>query len=247
MEEIYLWMLVSIALGGAGFFIAFTKAIKERNRVLDSLPSETTESILDGEYTPRQELYGPTFVLMMVTVPAFMYTVLGSILISNFGIISDVHLKVAIGGLLALGISSFFANTGRYFIYREVMDGLNEHDSGSKKDFGKYMIFLVHFETPAIFGLVVFIYGLIFSGFLDGETVISMYAADMYFFGTLLFGLTTASTILSGWLFNNVQGPVDEDNKVFSKKILNIAIPQITFVMGLAIAFYLMIEGGMIV
>ncbi|MFO7792976.1 MAG: hypothetical protein R6W73_08380 [Candidatus Saliniplasma sp.] len=246
MEEIYLWMLVSIALGGAGFFIAFTKAMKERKRVLDSLPSETTESILEGEETLREILSRFTLVYSMFPVPAFLYTILVSILVYTFGVQSDAQIRIAMGALIAVGLSSFFTNLGRSFIFEEAMNGVNERVDGSKKDFGKYIVFLNMFETLVIHGLLISILGLTLSGIMDGESTLTMDAADMYFNGAVILGLSTSCSILMGWLFNKVEGPVNEDTQLFMKKLYYLFGAHLPALIGLSIAVYLMIDSGMV-
>lgn len=245
MQGIYVWIVTSIALGFTGFLIAFSRAMKERRRMLNSLPTDTAESILEDEESPREELSGITLVYATVTAPAFIYTLLGSILVITFGVDTDVHMRIATGALIALGLSCLFANVGRSRIYEEVMNGLNERDGGSQKDIGKYMMFLMLFETPAIFGLLIFQIGLIFSGMLGTGSDLSMQTADMYFYGALIFGFTTASTILMGWIFNKVEGPLNEDIRLFQKKMSYTAMAHLPFVIGLAIAVVMMTESGM--
>ncbi len=239
-------MMISIAVGGIGFFIAFSKGWRERKKMLHTLPKDTAESILEGEETLREILSSHTFIFLMVLVPAFMYTVLGAVLINTIGVETAPQMRVAVGGFLALGLSSFFANTGRSLIFEEVMNGLNERKAGSRKDYGKYMIFLLQFETPAIFGLLLFIYGVVFSGILEGTADLSMASANMYFYGTLIFGLSTVSTLFMGWNFKRVKGPVNEDQDIFKKKNTRLALPQPIFLTGLTIAILLMVESGMI-
>ncbi|MFW6304874.1 MAG: hypothetical protein ACOC1V_03755 [Candidatus Saliniplasma sp.] len=246
MEEIYLWMLVSIALGGAGFLIAFTKALKERKRVLDSLPSETTESILEGKETLREALSRFTLVYTMLPGPAFTYTILVSILVYTFGVQSDVQVRVIMGSLIAIGLSSFFANLGRSFIYGEAMSGLNENEGGSRIDFGRYIVILNIFETLAIFGLLISVLGLTLSGVTGADASITMDAADMYFNGAVIFGLSTSCSILMGWLFNKLEGPLNEDMQLFAKKLQYLFAAHMPALIGLMIAVYLMIEGGMV-
>ncbi len=246
MNEIYPWMLLSILLGGAGFLIAFSKAIKERKNVLDSLPSETTESILEGKETLRDVLSRYAMVYSMLAVPAFMYTILVSMLVYIFGVQSDAQVRVAMGALIAVGLSSFFANLGRTFIFREAMSGLNEREKGSKNDFGKYMIFLTIFETLAIFGLLISVQGLTLAGLTGLEVDLGMHAADMYFYGAVILGLSTSCSILMVWLFNKVEGPLNEDNQLFMKKLYYLFAGHLPALIGLIVAIYLMIEGGMV-
>jgi len=246
MNEIIPWMLLSIALGGAGFFIAFRKAMKERKSLLESLPSETTESILEGKETLREILSRYTLVYSMLTVPAFMYTFLVSMLVYVFGVQSDEQVRVAMGALIVIGLSSFFANLGRSFIFREAMSGLNEREEGSKNDFGKYMIFLTIFETLAIFGLLISVQGLTLAGLTGLEVDLEMHAADMYFYGAVILGMSTSCSILMGWLFNKVEGPLNEDNQLFVKNLYHLFAGHLPALIGLVVAIYLMIEGGMV-
>ncbi|MFW6047890.1 MAG: hypothetical protein ACOC87_01155 [Candidatus Natronoplasma sp.] len=246
MQEIYLWMLLSIALGGAGFFIAFSKAMKERKSILTSLPSETTESILEGKETLREVLSRYTMVYSILTIPAFLYTILVPILVYIFGVHSDAQVRVAMGAFIAVGLSSFFTNLGRSFIFEEAMTGLNDNEGGSKNDFGRYNVLLVVFETLAIYGLLISVLGLNLAGITGLEVDLEMRAADMYFYGAVVMGLSTSCSILMGWLFNKVEGPVNEDIQLFIKKVTYLSAGHLPSLIGFIIAIYLIIEGGMV-
>ena len=237
---------MSIALGGTGFFTAFTKAMRERKKLLNSLPKETTESILDGEKTLREELSGYTLVFAVLAAPAFIYTLLGSTLVAIFEIQTDAQARMVIGALLLLGISSFFTNVGRSGIYGEAMKGLNEKEGGSKGDFGRYTIFLVFFETLAIYGLLVFQLGLIFSGVMHGETSITMENANIYFTGAMILGLSSSCSILMVTLYKKLEEPLNEDVQLFGKKIIYLSLGHIPLVIGLVIAIYLMVSSGLV-
>ncbi|MFW5904218.1 MAG: hypothetical protein ACOCTK_02000 [Candidatus Saliniplasma sp.] len=245
MQSIYIWMMISIGLGGIGFLISFTRALKERRKVLDSLPGETAESILEDKKSPREELSGVTLVFAFVAVPAFIYTVLGSILVGVFGVTTEAQARVAAGALMALGLSSFFANVGRSRIYEETMNGLNEWDEGSQKDFGRYMIFLVLYENPVIFGLLICLFGIIFGGLMGGDIGLTMQTADEYVKGALIMGFSTASALLMSWMFNRVEGPLNEDIGLFQKKLIFMEITHTPMVIGLLIAVLMMIFSGM--
>lgn len=247
MQGIYPWMLVSIMLGAAGFFVAFSKAMRERKRLLSSLPRDTAESILEGEETLHEKLSRYTLVYSMLCFPAFMYTLLGAMLIYVFGVQTDAHVRAAIGALMALGLSSFFTNLGRSFIFREAMDGLNEREEGSTGDFGKYIVSLTMFETLAIFGLLVFELSLIYSGVMGTGTDLTMEGADMYLTGGIVFGLSTLCSLLMARLFNKLDGPLNGDEQLFMKKILYLFIGHIPAMLGLVVAIYLMMsQAGMI-
>jgi len=245
MQSIYLWMIVSVGLGGLGFFIAFSKAMRERKRVLDSVPQDTAESILEGERSPREELTGRTFVYAVVSAPAFVYTLLGVVLVSIFGVNSDVQFRIASSALLLLGLGSFFTNLGRSRIYGDIMDGLNEWGEGSLNDFGRYMMLLVTFETLAIFSLLIFELGLIFSGILGLDVVLSLQSANMYMYGALILGISCASALLMVWGFHKVDGPINEDGQKFFKKFMFMMLGHIPAIIGLIASILLLIFSGL--
>ncbi len=214
--------------------------------MLDSLQKETAEGLLDRDGNIREALSGYTLVYMTVLVPAFIYTLLGAILVYLFGVQTDAQIRMVTGALITLGLTSFFTNVGRSSILEEVMNGLNGREDGSKNDFGKYMIFLVFFETLAIYGLLIFQLGLIFSGVMEGETGVTMEVANNYSMGAVILGLSASCSLLMGRLFNRLEGPLKEDPQLFVKKCMYLGIGHIPALVGLVIAIFLMIEGGVI-
>ncbi|MEF8874824.1 MAG: hypothetical protein V5A88_09195 [Candidatus Thermoplasmatota archaeon] len=58
-------------------------------------------------------------------------------------------------------------------------------------------------------------------------------------------GLSTSCSILMRWLFNRLEGPLNEDIQLFIKKVTHLSAGHLPSLVGLIIAVYLIIEGGM--
>ena len=252
MQDIYLWMIFSLLLGGIGFFVAFSKAMRERKRVLDSIPEDIDESVTDDvmeedERSPREQLSGMTFVYTVIPAPAFIYVMLGAVLVGIFGVNSDVQARVATAGLILLGLGSFFTNIGRSQIYGDIMDGVNRWGEGSLKDFGRYTVILTMFETLAIYAMLLFELGLVFSGILEGEVYssLSMQSANMYMYGVLILGISCAASFSMAWGFDKIDGPINEDGQKFSKKMIYMAIGHIPAIIGLIASILLLLFSGL--
>lgn len=247
MEEIYSWIMVSILLSGTGLWIAFSKALRVRKKLVESIPFDATIEIMDEDIEAKGYFSNVSLVMGSISFPPFIYTILISVLILIFGIPNEVINRIAIGGLLAIGISSMFTNIGRSMIYDETILGMNEFGEGSAENFGKHMVFLVVFEVSSIYGQLLAILGLVFSGMLGRSIVdLTMSQANIFLFGCIFLGLSASSNILSGWLFNRTEGPVNKGEDLFNKKIRSLVIPHLINIFGLFIAIYLMVQSGLI-
>ncbi len=246
MEEIYSWIAISILLSGTGLWIAFSKAMRVRKKLIESIPFDAKIDIMDEDIDAKRYFSNVSLVMGIISVPAFIYTILISILILIFGIPNEVINRIAIGGLLAVGISSMFTNLGRSMIYEETILGVNEFGEGSAENFGKHMVFLVVFEVSAIYGQLMAILGLVFSGIVEGPIDdLTMSQANMFLFGCVFLGLSASSTIISGWMFNRTEGPVNKGEELFSKKIRSLVIPHWINFAGLIGAVFLMVRSGL--
>ncbi|MFW6141251.1 MAG: hypothetical protein ACOC53_01675 [Candidatus Saliniplasma sp.] len=245
MEEIYSWIAISILLSGTGTSVAFWKAMKARKKLVDSIDPETTIELPEmGETDAKKYFSNVSLVMGTISFTAFVNTILICVLIFIFGIPNEVISRIAIGGILAVSVSSMFTNLGRSMIYDETISGL--YGEGSAENFGKHMIFLVLFEPSSMYGLLMAILGLIFSGMIEGPIVdLTMSQANLFLLGCVILGFSASSNILSGRMFNRVDGPVNQSEELFSKKIRSLVIPHLINIMGLVIAIYLMVQAGL--
>ncbi|MFP4186168.1 MAG: hypothetical protein ACLFSM_08155 [Thermoplasmata archaeon] len=126
------------------------------------------------------------------------------------------------------------------------MHGINEWGEGSMNDFGRYMVLLVLFEPLAIYTLLIFELGLVFSGMLGTDVSLSMGSADMYMYGALVLGLSCSTSLLMSWAFHRLEEPLNENVQLFKKKVMYMGFTHIPVVVGLMVAVVLMIQSGMI-
>lgn len=245
MESIVPWMAISIGLGMIGTAVAMLTALRKRREIMSSLdPYEDLSTEEDGGEEITFSRTSLAYSLYPIT--GTLYCILISLLIFAFGIQTDVQHRVAMGALLAVGLSALFGNLGRSMFYREIMESIDEKREGSLENFGRYMIFLALPETALIYGLLIAILGLIFSGML-GETTpeFGMDTANSFLLGSVILGLSASGTIAMGYMFRKAP-PLFQDISLFGKKMLKTVIPHFINYMGLMAAVLLMLNSGML-
>lgn len=243
MTSISIWMAISIGLGMAGTAVATLTALRKRGEIMSALdPYETDTTQEDTDMT----FSNTSLVYSILPLTGTTYCVLVSLLILMQEDLTDVQSKVALGSLLAVGLSAFFCNVGRAMFYKEALDGLDEKKEGSLENFGKYMVFLCLPETALIYGLLIGILGLTFSGILGGvPPEFGMDAADRFLQAGVIVGLSSIATIAMGYMFNNTP-KIYKDGSVFGIKMVKTIMPHIINLSGLTVAVLLMIFSGMI-
>ncbi|MFO7992034.1 MAG: hypothetical protein R6U61_07065 [Thermoplasmata archaeon] len=246
MEELYSWMMVALLLSGAGFYAAFMEGMRRRKELVEKVPEDATIEIMDEEVNARSSLSAKALIMSMMSFTPFLHTILLVVLIYVYHIEDPTASRVAVGALLAMGLSALFSNLGRYQLYEETILGMNEWNGGSTANFGKHVVFLSIMDPTSIYGLLVAVLGLLFSGMLGGnEVMIDMYAADRYILGCIVLGLSASATLLSANMFKKVEGPVNKGEVIFQKKIINLVIPHTINLLGLTITVYLIAVSGM--
>lgn len=246
MQELYSWMMVALLLSGTGFFAAFREGMRRRKELVEKVPEDATIEIMGEEVNARASLSAKALIMSIFSLNALFHTVLVIFFINQYYIEDPIAVKVAIGALLAVGLSSLFSNLGRYQLYEETILGMNEWNGGSVANFGKHIVFIAIMDPASVYGLLIAILGLLFSGMLGGnEILIDMYAAEKYLLGCIVLGLSASSTLLSANMFKKVEGPVNEREEIFQKKIINLVIPHTINILGLAVAIYLITVSGM--
>lgn len=245
MQDLYLWISIAIGLSTFGFIVSFLEGLKQRRRVLDSLPMDTAESILEDETPPREKISGKTLIFVILSVPSLMYTFLVSALVLVYSPLTTVEQRVAAGALISVGLSTMFTNLGRALYYKECMNGLNEWDGGSVDFFGRYNVLLTHPETTSVYGLLYAVLGLTLSG-ITGRIpdTINMAAADKYFIASVILGISGIGAVLMGMVFRKIK-PLYEDKEYFGKKILYTIMPHFVNLTGLIVALFIMVTSGM--
>ncbi len=243
MHEIYSWITVSLLLSGTGMLLALKKALSSRKKLIDAVPFDKSVETPQGEVEARRYYSNVSLVMSALALTSFIYTVLISILILIFGIPNDAVMRVAIGALLAVSISSFFTNLGRYLIYEETILGMNEFGEGSKENFGRHMVFLTIFETTAIYGLLIGELGMVLSGMLGGTIEgLTVAEANTFLTAGIVVGISGLATILSARSFNRIEGPINKEDGLFVKKLKALVIPHSINLIGLAIAIVLIYQ-----
>jgi len=245
MIDLYIWIAIAIGLSTFGFIVSFLEGLKQRRRVLESLPEDTTESILEGEATPMEKISGKIWIYIMLNFHSFALTLVVAMLIITFSPLTMIQQKVAAGGMMAVGLSSMFANLGRALYYKESMSGLNEKDGGSPLFFGRYHVFLGILDAAAFYGMLYAVLGLIFSGVLEETSEpITMTAADSFFTGGMILGISAVGALVMGLAFRKSKS-LYEEPEYFGKKMVITVAPHSINIIGLTIAMVMMVFSGM--
>jgi len=229
-----------------GTLIAFLSAFRKRNEIISRMDPYATDKLIDEEEEQEMSFSSQSLIMSILPTTGVTYCFLVSVLIIMAGELTDVQHKIAIGAVLAVGLSAFFGNIGRSLFYEEIFDGLDEKGEGSLGNFGRYMIFLVLPETGIILGLMFAQVGLVFSGIAgEGTATFGMDAANSYLWGSVILGLSSSATIAMGYSFDNTE-PLYKDMSIYIKKLTKTILPHFVNIAGLVIAIFIMISSGMV-
>ncbi len=227
MQGFYLWVLINILMGIGGFVIAFHAAWKGRNDELSVIPI----SPADDKDDHRERYKTKSLRLLLLTFSPLIYTL--TIFLATLILTPDNTAEMSfIGGLLpAVGISAFFANEGRKYVYPEAMEGINDLGGGDTELYRTYLLLLLLFELPALYG---FFYSIVGVNTLVQGTVTDTLAQN-YFLGSLILGLSSAGTLIMGKSFQRGP-PLFEKKGLLKRKLIKTVLPHIFNVLGLAYA-----------
>lgn len=246
MQQLLIWSIISILLATVGSLVAFSRAFGKRKEIMSELPAyETFEEEEDEDDEFEGSFSGMSFVMSTLPITGIIYTALVFMLIMIFSPETKVQETVAIGAMLAVGLSCLFGNLGRSLFYDEAMDGLNDKEEGDLRFSGRYMVFLVLPETALIYGLQVSVLGLVFSGILGGtEATFGIGSAKSYLYGAVILGLSASATLGMGHMFDKTNS-LYKDEEYFGKKMMYTVMPHFINIVGLIAAIFLMVFSSM--
>jgi F0F1-type ATP synthase membrane subunit c/vacuolar-type H+-ATPase subunit K len=202
-----------------------------------------------GVIAVRPEKFGRALVFQAVPQTQGMYGLLVAVLILlATGVIGggggDVPLPLglaAVGAGLATGISGFSA-IGQGIAASAGIAATAEHDSAM----GRSLIFAVIPETQAIYGLLVAILIMAFSGLLTGDAAATE-ATGLAAIGCgLAIGLAGISAIGQGIAAAAGTATTAEHEESFGKNLVFSVIPETQAIYGLLVAILIMVLTGMI-
>jgi F0F1-type ATP synthase membrane subunit c/vacuolar-type H+-ATPase subunit K len=202
-----------------------------------------------GVIAVRPEKFGRALVFQAVPQTQGMYGLLVAVLILlATGVIGggggDVPLPLglaAVGAGLATGISGFSA-IGQGIAASAGIAATAEHDSAM----GRSLIFAVIPETQAIYGLLVAILIMAFSGLLTGDAAATE-ATGLAAIGCgFAIGLAGISAIGQGIAAAAGTATTAEHEESFGKNLVFSVIPETQAIYGLLVAILIMVLTGMI-
>ncbi len=211
-------------------------------------------------YSEKEELFGKGMVFSVLPETQAIYGLLIGILIMVFtgllgaeispDLLGDKGLGVAtitIGGGLAVGVA------GLSGIGQGIASGAGIGSVAEKEDlFGKGMVFSVLPETQAIYGLLIAILLMVFSGLLGGGAIDAMAGSSGFALGLigigagLAVGIAGLSGIGQGIAAASGIGSVAEKEEVFGRGMVFSVLPETQAIYGMLIAILLMIFSGLL-
>ena len=211
-------------------------------------------------YSEKEELFGKGMVFSVLPETQAIYGLLIAILLMVFtgllgGEIHDFMLGeyglglglVGVGAGLAVGLAGL-SGIGQGVAAASGISGVAEKE----ELFGKGMVFSVLPETQAIYGLLIAILLMVFTGLLSGDPGAMMagdsgYAVGLIAIGAgLAVGIAGLSGIGQGIAAASGISCVAEDEEVFGKGMVFSVLPETQAIYGLLIAILLMIFSGLL-
>ncbi len=211
-------------------------------------------------YSEKEELFGKGMVFSVLPETQAIYGLLIGILIMVFtgllggnisaDLLGEKGLGVAIitiGAGLAVGVA------GLSGIGQGIASGAGIGSVAEKEDlFGKGMVFSVLPETQAIYGLLIAILLMVFSGLLGGGVIDAMVGSSGIGLGLigigagLAVGVAGLSGIGQGIAAASGIGSVAEKEEVFGRGMVFSVLPETQAIYGMLIAILLMIFSGLL-
>ncbi|MFO8109741.1 MAG: V-type ATP synthase subunit K [Thermoplasmata archaeon] len=149
---------------------------------------------------------------------------------------------VGIGAGLAVGIAGMGAGMG-VGIVGAAGSGLISEDPDK---FGKALVFQALPQTQAIYGLLIAILLLIFSGLLGGNKTLDLGLGLVGVGAGLAVGIAGLSSIGQGIAAASGVTTIAEDEGMFGKSMVFSVLPETQAIYGLLIAILLMVFSGML-
>ncbi len=213
-----------------------------------------------ASYSEKEELFGKGMVFSVLPETQAIYGLLVGILIMVFtGLLGAEILPellgekgmglalITIGGGLAVGVA------GLSGIGQGIASGAGIGSVAENEDlFGKGMVFSVLPETQAIYGLLIAILLMVFSGLLGGDIIDAMAGTSGFSLGLigigagLAVGIAGLSGIGQGIAAASGIGSVAENEDVFGRGMVFSVLPETQAIYGMLIAILLMIFSGLL-
>ncbi len=158
---------------------------------------------------------GPIYGLLIV--------IIFSISIMEFEIPEGQLSKFGVAIAMAVGVPGLFANISRGLILKGGIESVVR----DRINLGKTIVQAVIVETPMIYGLLIAILLLNFSGILSGEFLFSQYQIDEIFNAVIIFSCLSIGVLLSGVLLSRMEDPFSSSNfaKGIQKNVIGTFLP----------------------
>ena len=211
-------------------------------------------------YSEKEELFGRGMVFSVLPETQAIYGLLVGILIMVFtgllggGITSDLLGPKGLGlAVISVGAGLAVGVAGLSGIGQGIAAGAGIGSVAEKEDlFGKSMVFSVLPETQAIYGMLVAILLMVFSGLLGGSAKSMMAGMSGYSLGLigigagLAVGVAGLSGIGQGIAAASGIGSVAEKEDIFGRGMVFSVLPETQAIYGMLIAILLMIFSGLL-
>ncbi len=211
-------------------------------------------------YSEDEELFGKGMVFSVLPETQAIYGLLIGILIMVFTGLLGTEIAPDLLGDKALGVSLITIGSGLAVgvaglsgIGQGIASGAGIGSVADREEFfGKGMVFSVLPETQAIYGLLVAILLLVFSGLLEGDVIeglsgVSGIGLSLVGIGAgLSVGIAGLSGIGQGIASASGIGCVAEDEELFGKGMVFSVLPETQAIYGLLIAILLMVFSGLL-
>ncbi len=208
-----------------------------------------------GATANHPQKFAKYFVFQNLAQTQAIYGLLTALLImfgtGMFGGAKEVPIGVglvAVGAGLAVGIAGLSA-IGQGIAASGAIGAFSENDEA----FGKGMVFSALPETQAIYGLLVAILLMVFSGMLGDTSQMARFWGNSGISAGLIgvgagaaVGIAGLSAIGQGIAAGAGIGAVSEKPEMFGKSIVFSALPETQAIYGLLIAILLMVFGGIV-
>ncbi|MFP4050616.1 MAG: PKD domain-containing protein [Thermoplasmata archaeon] len=248
----YVPMSVGIASVGVGLAVGIAG--------LSAIGQGIAASGSMAAYSEKEELFGRGMVFSVLPETQAIYGLLVGILIMVFtgllggGITSDLLGDKGLGlAVISIGAGLAVGVAGLSGIGQGIAAGAGIGSVAEKEDlFGKSMVFSVLPETQAIYGMLVAILLMVFSGLLGGSAKDMMAGMSGYSLGLigigagLAVGVAGLSGIGQGIAAASGIGSVAEKEEIFGRGMVFSVLPETQAIYGMLIAILLMIFSGLL-
>ncbi len=235
---------VSVGLGciGAGIAVGVTK--------LSAMGQGTAASSAIASVTEKEEMFGKGMVFSVLPETQAIYGLLIAILILYFtgllsGNIKEIPLAI---GIACVGAGISIGVAGLSAIGQGIAAGSGISSVTEKEEmFGKGMVFSVLPETQAIYGLLIAILILYFTGLLSGNIKEIPLAIGIACVGAgISIGVAGLSGIGQGIAAGSGISSVTEKEEMFGKGMVFSVLPETQAIYGLLIAILILYFTGLL-